>query len=195
MVPTTTLMMSLFFFVYRRAKLVWFHSVMNSKVKIVIVIIIEDGKKSVWAFLVPVYMCTWLWKFVFKSKWHQSQCIHQTRRHIRYCEDCVGHREHPVDLMCKLWMKSIKTCIFLMSRDIKSVTLNGIVCMENPIHHKYPIAYVLLGVVLIEPLHIKILKTIRKCKKNWKLKSNLVFFNFDVTLMPSSLMPLWWHIK
>ena len=89
-----------------------------------------------------------------------------------------------------------------MSRHIKSVTLNGSVCIhfvqrlhctiehllhgivhilrriEHPVHHKYPIIYALLGVVHIEPfiVHIEVLKTNREKCKN------------DLTSIPSSSM-------
>ena len=51
-----------------------------------------------------------------------------------------------------------------MARHIKSVTLNGVLCihhvrhlehtvhcMEHPVHRKYPNVYVLLAIVPIEP--------------------------------------------
>ena len=84
---------------------------------------------------------------------------------------CVGHRVHRV------------------VRRVKSVTLNRIVCinrlhciehllrciehlvrrMEHPVHRKYPILYVLLGALPIEPfiVHIEMLKNkSEKCQKN-----------------------------
>ena len=76
-------------------------------------------------------------------------------------------------------MKPIKACIGLSQ--IKSVTLNGIVCnhcvhriehhvwrIEHPVPRKYPIMYVLLGVVPSNPF-----RAYRSVKKNQE-KCNFV---------------------
>ena len=75
-----------------------------------------------------------------------------------------------------------------MSRHIKSETLNGTVCIpcvghtehplrriEHPICRKYPIVYVLLSVVPIEPfiVHLGLLNKTRK-NENKKSKSNSI---------------------
>ena len=99
--------------------------------------------------------------------------------------------------------------------DIKSVTLNGIVCinrvrrikhpvhriehpvcqMEHRVHRKYPIMYILIGVVPIEPfiMHIKVLKNPGKTKKTKKHQSNK-FWSFFTSILSSS-MSVQWHIE
>ena len=71
--------------------------------------------------------------------------------------------------------------------------------MEHPIRLKYPIVYVLLSVVPIEPIIVYI-DVLNKSGKNEKKHKNLrsiffVIFDFDRTSIPSSSRSLGWIIE
>ena len=75
-----------------------------------------------------------------------------------------------------------------MSRIIKSVTLNDIVCIhpiyiyiELHVHLKNPIVYVLVCIMPIQPFVVYIVQSVLK-------KMETIFYNFNVTSIASSAM-------
>ena len=96
--------------------------------------------------------------------------------------------ERPINLLCKLWMKSIKVFIFLMARHNKcecihrvSRTGHPIRRIEHPICHRYAIVCILISLIASNPLSCTSKKN-EKTKKTIWLRYRPVLCYFDEKL-------------